>query len=78
MTTDVIVAALLPPLVLMVFVVIWRISALFILLLRATREDRQPIDFMSRSSREKAQELLEKARLECIEADRLKGLIDHE
>lgn len=58
-----IAAALLPPLVALVFISIWRIASLLILFLRATRKDRQPI-YTTESSREAAQALLEKARLE--------------
>lgn len=58
-----IAAALLPPLVFLVFVAIWRVVGLLIMLWRATREDREPIH-APESSREAAKRLLDEARLE--------------
>lgn len=67
-----IAAALLPPLVALVFIAIWRVASLFILFLRATREDRQP--YTTEGSRAEAQALLEKARLEFEDEQALRDL----
>ncbi len=68
-----IAAALLPPLVALAFISIWRLVSLLVLFLRTKREDRQP----TKSSREVAKELLEKARLEHEDEQALRDLPTH-
>lgn len=65
-----IAASLLPPLVALAFISIWRLVSLLVLFLRTKREDRQP----TKSSREVAKELLEKARLEFEDEQAMRNL----
>ena len=71
MTPDVVFAALLPPVVLLVFMALWRVVALFLLFRRATREDRELIYVPGPSSRDTAKALLAKAEAEVAIADSL-------
>lgn len=73
MQRNMIAVALLPPLVALIFISIWRVAALFVRFLRAVRKKRQSTPCSTESSRAAAKEMLEKARNEFEDEQALRG-----